>query len=275
MEDTLAKYLLMLRTFLMWGAVSLLILGGDQLGWLEGVKAPLGRGLNQLNRTIDKGVAIVKAPGETVAYWYDGSQRIARLEQRLGQMVVDKSRYEMVVNENKQLRQMLQEENGVEEAVKVIAWLIPGEEASMIDKGERAGVESGMVVIDRQGVVVGRVVEVGRFSSRVERLVDNGVKVGVRVMGKVTTGVIVGTGGQVQLQEVLQSEDLVGGDVVVTSGADGLYPRGLVVGEVEELTGKRADVTKGGVVKLYAKKEGVVVVTDGSSREIVIEGEEL
>ena len=59
---------------------------------------------------------------------------------------------------------------------------------------------------------------------------------------------------------VLQAEILGTGDILVTSGADGIYPPGLVVGQVIQLQGKPEDVTKGGSIELLAARNGWVAL---------------
>ena len=64
----------------------------------------------------------------------------------------------------------------------------------------------------------------------------------------------------VELSQVLQAETLEVDDVVITTGADEIYPEGLVVGQVVSLTGKPSDVTKGGEVELLGDFESEVWV---------------
>ena len=96
---------------------------------------------------------------------------------------------------------------------------------------------------------------------------DQGSLIGVRVVGESTSGMTEGMGGTVRLTDVLQQEVLNQGDMVVTSGKDGIYPDGLMIGEVVELTGSQADITKGADIDWLATNEGMVIVVRGGGLE--------
>jgi rod shape-determining protein MreC len=111
----------------------------------------------------------------------------------------------------------------------------------MIDQGTRAGVRLNAAVVTPQGVV-GRVVAVGPEAARVQLLLDRDCSVGVVVEGSRDGGVVQGQVGladqgttQLLMKYVAAQAAVKAGDVVVTSGLDGIYPRGLVVGRVSSV----------------------------------------
>jgi rod shape-determining protein MreC len=112
-----------------------------------------------------------------------------------------------------------------------------------IDKGSSDGVMENMAVIAPQGVV-GRVLgPVASHAARVQLLIDHH---GPAAAGAVTErtragGMVVGRDDDPPLRMDLVSStaDVIRGDVVVTSGADGIYPRGFIIGHVE--TAQRGD----------------------------------
>ena len=107
-----------------------------------------------------------------------------------------------------------------------------------IDRGSRDGVVLDTPVMSPTGVV-GRVIAVGPHAARVQVLVDRDAGVGVLIERTRVSGVVSGqvaqpeTGaGDLTLKYVSQRADVEIGDVVVTSGFDRVYPKGLVVGRV-------------------------------------------
>jgi rod shape-determining protein MreC len=68
----------------------------------------------------------------------------------------------------------------------------------------------------------------------VQLLIDRNAAAGVLVERTRAQGVVVGSGDdRLQMQFVSEASDLAVGDVVVTSGIDTIYPKGLIVGRIE------------------------------------------
>lgn len=102
-----------------------------------------------------------------------------------------------------------------------------------IDKGVQDGLRTDFAVIAPAGVV-GRVVVTGVRASRVQLLVDRNAAAGALIERSRAQGVLVGAGdGRLQMEYVSEVSDVIVGDTVVTSGIDGIYPKGFVVGRVE------------------------------------------
>ena len=103
-----------------------------------------------------------------------------------------------------------------------------------IDRGSNHGVRSNLAVVAPEGVV-GRVIEpVSRRTSKVQLLVDRDAAAGARIERTRVVGVTsAGTGeSPLLLDYVSNFADVIDGDVVVTSGTDGIYPKGFVIGRV-------------------------------------------
>lgn len=110
-----------------------------------------------------------------------------------------------------------------------------------IDKGTQDGLRADMAVISPTGVV-GRILMPTARASKVQLLIDRDAAAGVMVERSRVGGVVTGVGsaeelayraGLVTLNYVPGSADVKKGDRVVTSGIDGIYPKGLPVGEIQ------------------------------------------
>lgn len=104
-----------------------------------------------------------------------------------------------------------------------------------IDRGASDGVKENMAVIAPTGVV-GRVIgPVAANASRVQLLVDENAAAGALTERTRAGGLVVGWRDDPLLRMDLVSnlEDVKPGDLVVTSGADGIYPKGFNIGRVE------------------------------------------
>jgi rod shape-determining protein MreC len=104
-----------------------------------------------------------------------------------------------------------------------------------IDKGTGEGLKRDMAVIAPAGVV-GRVILPSARASKVQLLIDRDAAAGGLVERSRAQGIVVGTGtDQLRMDYVPSSADIKAGDVVVTSGIEGIYPKGFVIGQIESV----------------------------------------
>ena len=103
-----------------------------------------------------------------------------------------------------------------------------------IDKGSADGLRPDMAVIAPAGVV-GRIITPSARAAKVQLLIDRNAAAGAIVERSRAQGVVEGTGGDLRLNYVSGTADVRSGDVVITSGIDGIYPKGFVVGQIESV----------------------------------------
>lgn len=139
-----------------------------------------------------------------------------------------------------------------------------------IGKGSADGVSKGMAVVANEGVV-GRVLNSSAESSRVLLITDRNSNVDTLIQRSRDRGIAEGGDfGLLQFKYLPRSADAAEGDLLVTSGVGGVFPKGLIIGSISKL-----DKGAGGIF-LYAeikpavnfsKLEEVLVITN-SPREI-------
>jgi len=139
-----------------------------------------------------------------------------------------------------------------------------------IDKGTSSGVKPDMSVIATAGVV-GRVVVASRRAAKVQLLIDRNAAAGAIIERSRAQGVAVGGGDdRLRLEYVSGVADIVTGDVVITSGIDGIYPKGFMIGHVE-IVEKNGPAYKRIVVKpavdFQTLEEVLVVLTPTAAHE--------
>ncbi len=110
-----------------------------------------------------------------------------------------------------------------------------------LNRGLSDGVRLDAPVISATGVV-GRVVAVGPHAAKVQLLLDHEAGLGVRIERSRITAVVSGqagfadaVGNLLAMKYVPALADVVPGDVVVTSGLDRMFPKGLMVGRVQSV----------------------------------------
>lgn len=112
----------------------------------------------------------------------------------------------------------------------------------ILDRGSRNGVQPGQPVIDDIGVV-GQVTRVFPFTSEVTLLTDKEQAIPVQVVRTGLRSIVYGQGhsGSLDLRFMPANADIKNGDVLVTSGIDGIYPAGLAVAKVAQVESKSSD----------------------------------
>jgi rod shape-determining protein MreC len=101
-----------------------------------------------------------------------------------------------------------------------------------IDRGAVDGLREGLPVAAADGIV-GQLVKVSSGSSRVLLITDTASSVAAVVQRSRARGVLKGTGGgRCSLEFAARDEDVKVGDIVMTSGIGGVFPKGLPLGEV-------------------------------------------
>ena len=139
-----------------------------------------------------------------------------------------------------------------------------------IDKGTRDGLRQDMAVIAPLGVV-GRLIVPAVRSAKVQLLVDRNAAAGALIERSRAQGVVLGSGEErLRMNYVSEVADVVVGDVVVTSGIDGIYPKGFVIGKVDAVeksgsTFKRIAVRP--AVDFLSLEEVLVITTPPPGRE--------
>ena len=179
--------------------------------------------------------------------------------------------------ENERLRTLLGYRQMATQFDMVAARVIGRESATwsrmiVINRGRQDGVDVDMAVVTQSGLV-GHVVEAGWNSSKVQLILDPRSSVGTLVQRAESrvAGIVQGdldNPTMPQMVNIPKNADVVEGDVIVTSGFGGLYPKGLVVGLISSLQNDAGGLLKIGIMEPavdFQKLEDVMVIT--ASRE--------
>jgi rod shape-determining protein MreC len=161
-----------------------------------------------------------------------------------------------------ELRQRVAVETAAAEVIAAAA--TPDFRTITIDKGTIGGLRPDMAVISPAGVV-GRVVMPSARAAKVQLLIDRNAAAGALIERTRAQGVALGSGGdRLKLEYLSGSAELVAGDTVVTSGIDGIYPKGFVIGwieQIERVGGAYGKVTIRPAVDFARLEEVLVVLT--------------
>lgn len=195
-------------------------------------------GLQEENKNLKKKINELNAVIVSYQESYQEAQRLKKL-----QYIADNSNYRFIT-----ARVIGREQAAISRTV-------------MINKGSADGLKNGMPVVASPGLI-GRLVDVSWHVSRVLLFIDENSNVDAIVQRNRTQGIISGAGSRgMILKYVSKTQDVQVGDIVVSSGMGGVFPKGWLIGRVI-----RVDRQDGGLfLKIY-----VAPFTDFSKLEEVM-----
>jgi rod shape-determining protein MreC len=204
--------------------------------------------------------------GTRYVYLVRTERENGRLRQDLVRLQVENSAATELLTENERLRALLtfkKQNPPTATAVQIIAkGNSPASSTITINKGSDDGIEKDMAVVAEDGVV-GKVQAVLPGTAKVILLTDPGSTLAVRVQRNREEGLLEGKLGLCALKYVSFYADIQEGDLLVTSGLDGLFPKGLPVATVLHVTKHEASafqtVTARPIVSLSSLEEALVL----------------
>ncbi len=133
-----------------------------------------------------------------------------------------------------------------------------------INKGTADGLKAGQSVMAAQGLV-GRVIDASWHSAKVLPLIDENSNIDAIVQRSRIQGMIRGAGSRgCVLKYISKTQDVREGDIIVSSGMGGVFPKGMMIGQVNHVDRQEAGL----FLRIYvtpsidfSKLEEVSVVT--------------
>ena len=159
-------------------------------------------------------------------------EKIALLNRKAEEMKV-------VYNENEHLKELLDFKKAI--PYTTVAAQVIGRDASnwsgslIIGKGSIHGISRNKAALSARGLV-GRIAEVGRYSSKILLITDPDSKVGVFIERNRQGGILIGRpDGKCRMIYISLDSDVSAGDKVITAGFGSVFPKGILVGEIAEI----------------------------------------
>lgn len=146
----------------------------------------------------------------------------------------------------------------------------------VVNKGEKDGIKKGMIAMQGEGLV-GQVTSVGSNWSIVQSLCNENMAVAGYVSStEESNGIVKGYKGNedkflVEITGLSLESKIKEGDTILTSGLGGIYPKGIKIGEVQEVYEDRAKVVKSAIVKPavdFNKVEQIVIIVPKEERNV-------
>lgn len=196
------------------------------------------------------------------------------LERALGEALSSANRLREVELSNRRLRELLNFKDTVSR--QFIAAEVIGKDPSawfktvIIDKGTQDGVRKGQPVVIPEGIA-GQVIDAAKRYAKVLLIIDQNSAVDALVQRTRARGIVRGqSSNQCVFDYVLRKHDLEVGDTVISSGLDGVYPKGLRIGTIDKVVRRNAGIFQEVSVTPFVdfeKLEEVLIVMDVGEAE--------
>ena len=137
-----------------------------------------------------------------------------------------------------------------------------------VDRGERDGIRKGMAVLSPEGVV-GQISEVSHTVAQVLVLTDHNSGIDAVVQRSRARGIVQGGLEEgCHMKYLRRGEDVAIGDRVVTSGLDGIFPKGLMIGAVVDVSLRNRGLLQTAVVQPTAPLDRIeeVLIVDATAK---------
>jgi len=169
--------------------------------------------------------------------WMVGARKEnEQLRQTVHRLMLRNRFYDEAVQENERLRRLMALSDSMN--FETIGARVVGRTPSFlsnvlyIDRGSKDGVTVNAPVISGDGVI-GRTALVSGYQSQVQLITNPDASIGAMLESSRSAGVLKGTGDPLlDLNYIGNTEQIAIGDVVLSSGLDGIFPKGLLIGKV-------------------------------------------
>ena len=176
---------------------------------------------------------------QAIAGYFSSNSSLQRenetLRARLLQASKDTLTLETLASENDNLRRLLEARARAPRAATMVEVLYaardPFARKVIVDKGADGNIQSGQAVMDDTGII-GQVTRVFPLLAEVTLITDKEQATPVQVVRNGLRAIAYGDGATLDLRFMAANADIQNGDVLVTSGLDGVYPPGLPVAKV-------------------------------------------
>ena len=217
---------------------------------LGGTADPFSNLANILTTPVRNGInAVVNWTEEKYSDAFEQEQlkqENEELKQRVAELEEKEREYEAAFQENERLRDVLELRPKERSFDELESAMVTARESSnwastlTLSKGSAQGVEVDDTVVDQYWNLVGVVAEVGENWCTVRTLIDSDTEMGGQITRTGGAAILEGDlalmgEGKLKLTFLPENSQLMSGDLVTTSGRGGVYPSGLVAGQVEEV----------------------------------------
>ena len=177
------------------------------------------------------------------------------------------SRLSLLEEENALLREQadLTQKNIFTRLANIIGRDFQNNRSFLIDAGANDGLAINMIVISKGKTIVGRIADVSYNTSKVQTILDTQIRIAAVTTTSNISGLVRGLGSSVIFDLIAKNKKPETGELIISSGTDGIWPKGFVIGKVKEITSSDSEVFNTAGIELLAEPQdfdSVFVITN-------------
>lgn len=202
----------------------------------------------------------------------DVYEKYAKLEKKYEKMKLLEAKYEESLKNNKEMQELLELNNNLAEDSYLNATVINRNigywyNTITIDKGSHNGVEEGMAVITKDGLI-GQIIKVSNFNSTIKLLTssdtNNKISVKIENNGTYIYGLLTGYDSKTNsfsIEGISENTEIPTNSTVTTTGLGDKFPSGIPIGIVKRVSTDNFELARTAEVEPYANFDDISYVT--------------
>jgi len=231
---------------------------------------------NIIIKTLNPALAGLYSIGSDIRIFYKQqtdkrnlSNEIQQLKIKNNKLIQENIQLKILKDENRILRNYLNflSKNQLNYTLSNIIsrsnFLTANEKQYIIDKGESHGLKKGLVVLNSEGIIIGKITKTNKNSSEICLTTDKDCKFAATIQNNSRTAGI--TFGElnltIKMDFIPQTEELKLNDAVITSGLEENIPRGLIIGKIAQIYQEDNDVWQSANIEPLIDVENLKIVS--------------
>lgn len=257
--------------------VSLALILLSQGRQLQPVESISGQVFTPIQHAVHDGTAVVGGWIETLRRMNDLEVENKKLRVALDSVTAENAQLQQLQRENDNLRKMLKFQTERPDVKAIQADVIGGDPSSTmeiltVDKGTQDGIATGMAVVSSGGILVGQTKEVKSNRATVLLITDISSSIAVATQNTLVPGVMEGRSqkqGRLLMRHIPRDEKVSKDDILLTTGVGGIFPKGLIAGQVYNV--RQSDVATEKEAEAFPlaelnSLEHVLIITNGQGK---------
>lgn len=226
--------------------------------------------INSINSIAKKSYSISNK-NKNNNYTDETQSEVNKLKTENKKLIIDNTKLKIIEQENNELRKYLNflkiEKNNylLANVISRGTFFELGDNHQMlvIDRGADDKIIPGLIAVNSKGIVIGKVFEVKKNIAQINLITNTKCKLAVTVQNEdKTMGITEGEMGlTIKMNFIPQTEKIQKGDMIITTGLEKNIPRGLIVGQVNEVEKENNKIWQNAIVEPLVDFDNLTIIS--------------